>query len=210
VDAYRLGALAGDVVGLVRALGAERAHVVGHDWGGGVAWAVAMEHPEIVHRVAILNSPHPARLLEGLRTRRQLAKSWYMFLFQLPFVPEAGLRRGGYAKLLESLRKETRPGLFGEDDAAAYREAWSQPGALTGMLAWYRAMFRGRHRMRRIGAPVLVLWGDGDVHLGSELAAPPASLVTDARVVHLEGASHWVQLDAEERVNEELAAFLRA
>jgi pimeloyl-ACP methyl ester carboxylesterase len=212
VGAYGLRVLVEDMVQLLRACGVERAHVVGHDWGGGVAWGLAMANPELVDRLVILNSPHPVRLLAALRTPRQLAKSWYMFVFQLPRLPERAMRRRGFAKLLESLRGETRPGVFGDEDARAYVDAWSQPRALEGMIAWYRAMFRPSARVpwKRIERPVLVLWGDGDVHLGRELAEPPPTLVPDARVVHLPGASHWVQIDEAARVNDELVAFLRA
>src|SRR6202043_916057 len=114
--------------------------------------------------------------------------------------------------LARAMRDEpTRPGAVTADDIALYREAWSRPGALTGMLAWYRAMFlpRVRVEMRIIDAPVLVLWGDADPHLGTALAAPAPALVPHARVAMIRGASHWVQHDAPERVNEETIAFLK-
>lgn len=212
IAAYGARTLVADVSALLGACGAERAHVVGHDWGGGVAWGFAMAHPEQVEKLAILNCPHPVRMFAGLRTPRQLAKSWYMFVFQLPKLPERLLRARGFAALLASLRREVRPGAFRDEDARAYVEAWSQPRAIEGMIAWYRAMFRPSERVasKRIEHPTLILWGDGDVHLGSELAEPPPSLVPNARVVHLPGASHWVQIDEAERVNDELTAFLRA
>ena len=207
---YTIKKLAADVADLVAACGEERAAVVGHDWGGGVAWAFAMTYPEKLSRLAILNSPHPERLLRALRTPRQFAKSWYMFFFQLPRLPERVLRRGGYRGLLEPMRKETRPGALTDEDVACYRAAYEQPGALGGMLAYYRAMFLrgGRVPMRPITAPTMVVWGERDVHLGRELATPRPELVKDARVEYLP-ASHWVQTDEPDRVNALLLDHLR-
>ena len=124
VREYSIQRLAGDVAGLVAAFGVERAAIVGHDWGAGVAWAFAMAYPERLTRLAILNGPHPERLLRSLRTPAQLAKSWYMFFFQLPWLPERLLRAGGYRRLLEPMRGEARPGAFTEDDLVRYREAF--------------------------------------------------------------------------------------
>jgi pimeloyl-ACP methyl ester carboxylesterase len=210
--AYGIRTLARDVASLIEQLGETRAHVVGHDWGAGVAWAFAMAHPERLARLAVLNGPHPERFLRGLRDPAQLVKSWYMFLFQLPWLPEEVLRMDDFGMLARSLRDEpTRPGAVTAEDIARYREAWSRPGALTGMLAWYRAMFlpSARVEMRAIDAPALVLWGDADPHLGSALATPAPELVPNARVVMIPGASHWVHLDAPERVNAKLIDFLR-
>ncbi|MFT3765385.1 MAG: alpha/beta fold hydrolase [Minicystis sp.] len=212
VSAYGIRALAADVDGLIRALGAERASVVGHDWGAGAAWAFAMAYPERLDRLAILNGPHPQKMLEGLRRPAQLLKSWYMFFFLLPALPEVALREGDYAILQRSFREEPiRAGAYTEADLARYREAWSQRGALTAMVNYYRAMPlpSARVPMRRIDAPVLVLWGDGDPHLGRDLAEPPPDLVPHARVEHIADASHWVHHDQPERVIDELTRFLR-
>jgi pimeloyl-ACP methyl ester carboxylesterase len=209
--AYGIRRLADDVAALVAALGESRAHVVGHDWGAGVAWAFAMRHPERLARLAVLNGPHPERMLKGLANPVQLAGSWYMFFFQLPALPERRLARDDYAILARAMQGEPRPGLVTDADLAVYREGWSRPGALTSMVHWYRAMFlpSARGPMRPIEAPALVLWGDADPHLGASLARPRADLVPNARVVMIHGASHWVQIDAAERVNAELVAHLR-
>ncbi len=212
IDGYGLVNLASDVRKLIAELGETKAHIVGHDWGGAVAWAVAMAHPEIVSRLVILNSPHPERMLAALKRPRQLLRSWYMFVFQLPRIPEAILRRGDFAVLAKAIKNEpSRPGAVSDDDIAQYREAWSQAGAIEGMLAWYRAMFRKdlKIRMKRVEAKVLVLWGDGDPHLGTEVATPLEKLVPNARVEMVRGASHWVHVDAPEIVNREMIAFLK-
>lgn len=211
---YDADYLAGDVAGLIRHFGQESAYVVGHDWGAAVAYMTAMRHPEVVRRLAILNVPHPARMLDGFRTVKQLRKSWYMFFFQLPFLPERLLARDDFSFVKRSLRADS-PGAFTDDDLERYVEAWSQPGALTGMINYYRAALRqtpGKTlaRMSPIEAPVLVIWGQRDRHLGSELAEPPARWVTDGRIEWIPAATHWVQHDAPERVNELLTEFLGA
>ncbi len=214
VGSYALERLARDVERLIGALGEERAVVVGHDWGGIVAWAVAMLHPERVERLVILNVPHPERFWRGLRTPRQLLKSLYAFFFQIPWLPEKVLRAGDFAIVRSVFRNDpVRPGTFGERDIDRYVEALSRPGALTAPINYYRALARrapvlARALRRRIEAPVLVIWGQRDLFLVPELAQPNPTLVPDARVRRLPDASHWVQQDRPERVNALLLDFL--
>jgi pimeloyl-ACP methyl ester carboxylesterase len=135
-----------------------------------------------------------------------------MFLFQIPRLPEQTLLSDRFGVLARALRDEpTQRGVVTEADLARYREAWSQPGALTAMLNWYRAMVRPHAAVRitTIAAPTLVLWGDEDPHLSLTLAPPPEELVPNARVRILPGASHWVQHDAAREVNAALCDFLR-
>ena len=175
-QAYGGEQLSGDIAGLIAHFGAERASLVGHDWGAAVAFETAMQHPEVVDRLVSINVPHPARLLRAFRTVRQLRKSWYMFFFQLPGLPERGLERDGFAALKRGFREDA-PGAFSDEQIARYVEAWSQPGALTGMINYYRAALRrsprgALARMRPIDCPVLVIWGERDRYLGRELAEP--------------------------------------
>lgn len=213
VRSYALRTLVDDVAALIRACSGDgaKARVVGHDWGAGVVWAFAMKYPDLVERVAVLNGPHPERLLSALKRPEQLAKSWYMFFFQLPWLPEAWIRRNDFALLRRTLQDEPkREGAVTAEDMALYIEAFSKPGVLTASVNYYRAMFRSHTnvKMRPIAAPVLVVWGDADPHLGAELAEPNPKWVQNARVEHLPGASHWVQHDQPERVNELLIEFL--
>jgi len=217
VRAYDVDRLARDVARLIAHCGVgHAAAVVGHDWGGGVAWAAAMRYPALVERLAILNVPHPVRLLEGLRTLRQLRKSWYIFFFQLPWLPEAWFRVGDFAVLRRVFRQDpARPGAFTEADIARYIAAMARPRALTSAINYYRAFVRkgpreGLRATRRVDCPVLVIWGEQDRYLGRELAAPPRAWVPYARVERLPDASHFVQNDRPERVNALLLDFLNA
>jgi epoxide hydrolase 4 len=214
VSAYAPRRLAGDVRDLIAERGASQASVAGHDWGAAVAWLLAMAHPEAVERLAILNVPHPRRMLEALRRPgRQLFMSWYMFFFQLPWLPERALRAGDWRAFRHGFEHDARPGAFTRADIARYREAWSRPGALTAMINYYRASMRrppGRRELsaRPITAPTLVIWGERDRHLSSALAEPSRTDVPGLeRVVRLPGASHWVQHDEPDRVSELLTRF---
>jgi pimeloyl-ACP methyl ester carboxylesterase len=215
VEPYQIQHLTGDVKALIEHLGYERAAVVGHDWGGGVAWAFALMHPERLERLAILNLPHPARMAAGMRTLRQLRKSWYIFFFQIPGLPEWSSQRNHFAILKRAFTAPpAQAGVFTAADLDAYERAWAQPGALTAMFNYYRAFLKGARRSmgllgRRIEHPVLVLWGERDPYLGKELATPPVDLVPSSRVRFFPEASHWVQHEQAAAINAELVAFLR-
>jgi pimeloyl-ACP methyl ester carboxylesterase len=214
VAAYRTEVLARDVAHLIEACGATRASVVGHDWGAGVAWSFAALYPERLDRLAILNVPHPVTMRRGLQTPGQLRKSWYIFFFQIPWLPEALARRTNYAFVRMALQRDPmRRGAYSAADIERYVEAMARPGALTASINYYRALFRygsqALRRLRPIEAPVLVIWGERDRYLGRELAAPDPRWVPNARVERLPDASHWSHADQPQRVNELLIAFFR-
>jgi pimeloyl-ACP methyl ester carboxylesterase len=208
VAAYGIRTLTEDVHGLIRALGATRAHVVGHDWGAGIAWAFAMRFPEALERLAVLNGPHPVRLLAGLRKPRQLIKSWYMFWFQLPYLPERLAERHDYAFLTRPLERNLVP--YDQAALARYREAFAQPGAVHAMINYYRAALRPglQFPIKPIDAPTLIVWGERDAFLGRELAQPDSALVPNARVAYLPDAGHFVHHDAPAQVAELLVQFM--
>jgi pimeloyl-ACP methyl ester carboxylesterase len=212
VAAYGLDLLARDVLGLLDEAGRERAFVAGHDWGGEVAWWLALVHPERVERLAILNAPHPAVMRRHLLTSpRQLLRSWYMLAFQAPGLAERALARDGHAPLARAVRGGRR-GTCTARDLARYRAAWAEPGALTAMLSWYRAAFRRAWRplpALRVRVETLVLWGARDRFLGRELAAPSVGLCDSARLVVYEHATHWVQHDEADAVNAQLVHLVR-
>src|SRR4051812_48473220 len=198
--AYTADKLAGDIRGLIRELGAESAMVVGHDWGGTVAWTLAANHPEVVDRLAILNAAHPRRLNEGLRSPRQLLRSWYFFYFQLPKLPERRARRRHWRFFKRFLRDARPP--YTAEEIDRYAEAWPQPRAAKAMLDSYRAAVRLSSKQPALGpisAPPLVIWGRGDRYLGRKLAEPHQEDVPNLdRVERLPDASHWVHHDEAE------------
>ena len=218
VASYRLDALADDVAGLVAALGAATAAaVVGHDWGGSVAWRLAAREPRLVERLVVVNSPHPRTLLRALRSPRQQRRSWYMLFFQLPRIPEWLLGAHHLAVLHRSILAEVRrPGAFTDADWAWQRAALEPPGALRAAIDYYRAAARGMlagRRDARAGGPVtvptLVLWGDRDHFLLPELAERQAACATRVTVRRFPQAGHWVHWDAADDVTAVLLAWLR-
>ena len=200
---------AADIAGLIRELGSESATVVGHDWGGSIAWALAMNNPEVVNRLVILNAAHPRKLNEGLRNPKQLRRSWYFFYFQFPGLPERRAARDNWAFFKDFLSDANVP--YTQQELERYEEAWSQPGAAKAMIDYYRAAVRlgSKQKVLPISAPTLVIWGQGDRYLGADLAEPHTEDVPNLdRVERLPDASHWVHHDDAARVNELLIDFL--
>ena len=212
VQSYGVDELAADVVGLIDAAGEERAMLVGHDWGGGVAWWVATKYASRTDRLVILNTPHGVVMQRHLwRNWRQLVRSRYIFFFQLPWLPEAVARLGNWRQFTRGLRRSAREGVFTDHDLGLYRDAWSQPGAFRSMVNWYRALFRASPTLPedlRVRAPTLLIWGVKDKFLGREMAQPSLDLCDDGRLVFIEEATHWVQHEEPDRVNDLIVDFL--
>jgi len=214
VPAYALENLEEDVAALIEASGAKDVVLVGHDWGAVIAWYYAMFGRLPISKLIIMNVPHPALMEKGLRTRRQLAKSWYIFFFQLPWIPEWGLARRGCEAIGRVFRDmavdKTR---FPDEVLRVYREAPAAPGALTAMLNYYRALIRGLRRIRRRGivridTPTLMIWGEVDAALGKELTYGTEEHVGNLTLRYLPNVSHWVQQEAPEMVNAMIEAWL--
>jgi len=213
VDAYALDHLAADIVALGDALGAKQFTVVGHDWGASVGWQLATYHSARLRGLCALNAPHPSIWREAMRDdKAQRRKSRYVQILRLPALPELLLRAANFRGLAGAFATASRKGAFSEADLARYREAWAQPGAIAAMVNWYRALFKMAPKPSvdvRISVPVLVIWGDRDVAGEPYLAEASARLCANARVVHIEDASHWVVHDAPEQVARLILDFLR-
>lgn len=209
--AYNLDVLVDDVVGLIEAAGRDTATVVGHDWGAAVAWWLASTVPDPVARLVTVNVPHPVVFRRYLtRDPRQMLRSWYMALFQLPRLPEWVFSRNDFALVVRALRSSSRAGTFSDADLERYREAWSRPGAVTAMIDWYRALFRtatSRSPELPIEVPTLLIWGPNDPVLREAMAAPSVDLCTAGRVERIEGATHWVHHEEADRVTELVLGF---
>lgn len=219
VSAYHIESLAQDILGLIDSVGREKAIIVGHDWGAAVAWHLASHHPDRVEKLAILNVPHPAVMVRYLRSNfDQLRKSWYMFFFQIPRLPEWLVGRNNAKGAVELLRRSGTPGTFSDQDLIHYREAWSQPGALTAMINWYRSVFRNGfatsmgkpETLPEIRVPTLMLWGKQDVALSAKMAQLSIDLCKEGRLIIFEDATHWVQHDEAEKVTQYLIDFFNS
>jgi pimeloyl-ACP methyl ester carboxylesterase len=211
VESYSIDKLAADIRALILERGAQAAMLVGHDWGGSVAWATAMNHPEVVERLAILNAAHPRKLSQGLHHPGQLRRSWYFFFFDLPDVPEAVVHANEWHFFRHFLRDASPP--YTPEEMERYIEAWSQPGAAAGMINYYRSSVRtppkqAEAALRPIEAPTLVIWGQDDRYLNQDLAEPERDDVPNLdRVERLTDASHWVHHDQAEGVTRLLSGF---
>jgi pimeloyl-ACP methyl ester carboxylesterase len=213
LSAYRMGRLSGDIAALVDSEGRESAHVVGHDWGAAVAWDLSLRSPDRVDRLGIVNVPHPTVMERTLKTNpRQLLRSWYMFTFQLPGVPEWFLSRDDAAGVASVLESSSNPGAFTDTDLQHYRRAYRRPGATRGPVNWYRALVRRPDDppRERVDAPTLILWGDQDDALLPEMATESLDYCADGRLERFPVASHWVHREEPDRVNELLLAHLEA
>ena len=217
VSDYRLEYLTRDLSQLIESFAAGKAHVIGHDWGGAVAWSFAMDYSEHLDRLAVMNAPHPAAFARSITSSpRQIMRSWYMFFFQLPRIPEMVLSAFDFAVLKRSfsgwaIDKEA----FSQEDLSILAEAAGRPGALTGGLNYYRAMFRNtralaslRDRAPTIKSSTLLIWAEEDRALGKQLTyGLERYFENELRIHYIPDCSHWVQQERPLLVNEMLDDF---
>lgn len=209
---YDTDTLQHDVLALMAHLGIDRAHIVGHDWGGVIAWLLAIEHPEAVQSLTVCNLPHPAVFRHALRRNpRQWLRSWYILFFQLPWLPERLLGLDNYQRLARGMIRQCRPGTFTRDEIKSFLAAWRRQG-LNGGINWYRAALRHPRPLPDpvplIKAPTLMIWGEDDAFLGKDLTYGTEEYVHDLALHYLPGTSHWVQQEEPDKVNGYLAAHL--
>lgn len=213
VASYALPALVSDIIAIADQLGRQHIFLAGHDWGAAVAWGVALLHPQRLHKLAILNVPHPSVMRRYLtHNRRQRRKSWYIFFFQLPYLPEAFLSASRFRRAIASLAGSSRTGTFSPEDLDLYRGAWSQPRALTSMINWYRAALRHRPSFpdRTVRVPTRILWGQRDAFLMFEMAQDSLRYCPQAELIPFPDATHWLQHEEPARVSELLIDFFRS
>lgn len=226
VDNYSTSLLVKDILGLIEALGESKAVILAHDWGGHIAWNLAMMAPEKVSNLVIINCPHPVPLLEAFWSMRfqQLQKSWYVFFFQIPTIPEEILSRNNYEVLQRMILGSITKQAFEEGDMAKYIEAWSQPGSLTASINYYRANWNIRQifsvkkehqegfieRFPKIKCPTLVIWGEQDIALDRSLTYGLEEYIEGPyKIVFHPEYGHWVHIEASELVNNAIKSFLR-
>jgi pimeloyl-ACP methyl ester carboxylesterase len=212
VAAYSLTELVSDVIAIADQLGQENIYLAGHDWGAAVAWSTALLHPERIAKLVVLNVPHPSVMRKFISTRpRQLLRSWYMLFFQLPWLPEAFFSAFDFRAGARALLRSSRPGTFSDEDLGQYRAAWSQSGAVTSMINWYRALFRTRVKFpdKAVRVPTRILWGERDDFLLAEMAHESLRYCASAELFTFANATHWLQHEEPARVSELLIDFFR-
>ena len=215
---YDLNTLATDIYSLIQNLGYQQAHIVGHDFGGAIAWRIAQQFPQVLDRLAILSAPHPGRFLNHLtQDLDQLRRSWYLFAFQVPGIPE-WLIQQNLGEFVPRVFRDlaVRKGVFTSENTALYEAALRQPGAIRSALNYYRQLLsplawlrEGKTDRNLITAPTLVLWGDEDAVLSRRIAEDLRHAVTASfELKFLANCGHWIQQEAPQTVNRELLAFL--
>ena len=211
-SAYVMAEFVRDVKGVIEGLGYQRCVLVGHDWGGAIAWSFAYAHPEMLEKLVILNLPHPAKFAAGLTTPQQLLRSWYIFFFQIPVLPELLIQLDDYQVLEQAFRKMAiDPSVFTNADIEAYKNAFAKRGAVTAALNYYRNVFESgltKPDWGVLDVPTLMIWGENDTALGKELTYGTEQYVRDFRIKYIPNCSHWVQQERPELVNQYIREFL--
>jgi len=208
IDAYRQSELVGDVRELIHSEGRESAHVVGHDFGGFVAWNLALRQPSMVDRLGIFNVPHPTVYRDTLRSSpQQIARSWYVWFYQVPKLPEWMLTRNDMANMVDSLEITSKPGTFDEETITRYKAAWRHTG-ITPRINWYRGFRRSDSPSRdTVTQPALICWGKDDVALLPSMAEKSVNYCEDGQLQVFPNTSHWIHNERDE-VTEALRCHL--
>ena len=205
---YRLDELITDIEAIRLHSGAERIHLAGHDWGAAVAWWYALHHEEKLKSLSILNVPHPLAFLHTLkRSPLQMLKSWYIFYFQLPLIPQLTMRIGNGAVLRRILKASSNPGSYSAEDFRLLGESWQQPGCMTAMVNYYRAMLRCMRIPEgdgKLNVPVRILWGEQDIALSVGMARDSMAYLNQGELVMYPDATHWLAHDKPQQVVQQL------
>jgi pimeloyl-ACP methyl ester carboxylesterase len=215
VEPYRMEHLVEDTAALFEALGAKRRLLIGHDWGSLIAWSFAIERRLPLDGLVIMNAPHPATLARARKNPRQWLRSWYVFYFQIPWLPEAAVTAFGGRAVNRAFRSmAVDKSRFTDEALEPYRKNALIPGAMTAMINYYRANFGDLNRYGEdspiIEVPTLMVWGEEDAAIGIEFTQGYEDLVSDFTLNRLPNVSHWVQQEAPEAVNARLEAWMRA
>ncbi|HTI15229.1 MAG TPA: alpha/beta hydrolase [Dictyobacter sp.] len=218
MSGYDMPNLLRDIVGLIKGLGYNKAIIIGHDWGGVLAWVFSTTYPDLTERLIVLNAPHPEAFRRELRTAKQLRKSWYVLAFQLPWLPEYTLGRHD-AEAIGRLIYESavQKSAFPAEVLEQYCIAMNKPGSLRASITYYRSLLRHPlDSLRAVqantltSAPTLLIWGEQDVALDRALTQGLEEWVPDLQVKSIADSGHWVQQEKPELVNTYLTEFLRS
>lgn len=211
VAAYNIDKLAKDMIGLIDAYGQKQVYLVGHDWGASVSWWLALKYPDRFRKLVILNVPHPKIMAKNVFTNTaQMQRSWYIFYFQIPGAVDRLAAAGDYEWVLQLITTSANPGTFSPAELEEYRKAFRQPGAFTAMVNWYRAMIQTQSEPPRsfdVTVPMIFMWGEEDVAMLTEMADQSMRYCKEGRLIKLPGVSHWIQHEAADKVNAQIAEF---
>jgi epoxide hydrolase 4 len=212
-SAYVMDEFVKDIQGVIKGLGYEKCVLVGHDWGGAIAWNFAYTHPDMLEKLIILNLPHPAKFSQGLLTLQQLVRSAYIFFFQLPWIPELFIKSSDYAAIERAFKgMAVDKNTFTQADIDSYKNSAAKTGAITAALNYYRNALQQRIFKRNWGilaVPTLMIWGENDTALGKELTYGTQAYVKDFQIKYIPNCSHWVQQEQPKLVNQYMRDFLR-
>jgi epoxide hydrolase 4 len=214
LKAYSMAELLKDIKGVIKGLGYQNCILVGHDWGGAIAWNFAYTYPKLVERLIVLNMPHPNKFSEALRSPQQLLRSSYVFFFQLPFIPELLLQANDYQAISSVfINMAIDKNAFTQNDLEAYKDAAAKRGALTAMLNYYRQGFYSffsdrQKKWRQLKIPTLMIWGENDSALGKELTYGMQDYVNNLTLKYIPNCSHWVQQEQPQLITQYIYEFL--
>ncbi len=208
--AYKLKVLMMDIALLVKSLTTDRIILVGHDWGGGVSWALSMHHPELIQKMVILNMPHLQVMKDTFKSDiRQRLRSWYVVFFQMPWLPEFLSSRFNFSMLETSMRNTSKPSAFSTVDMVQYKKAWSQRNALKSMINWYRAFRQSELRVDiKVNVQTLILWGAKDRFLAEDMAGKSLAKCLNGQMHMFHDLTHWLHHEDPDQINNLILEFI--
>lgn len=210
VRAYGTDMLVADLAELIEEYTNDKCILVAHDWGGVVAWLLAAQHPNLIDRFIVLNAPHPTVWRTTIATNwAQFFRSWYMFFFNMPYIPEISIMSGDF-KIFDRLFEK----YLQKDEIEIYKYYFGRCYGVTAPLNYYRATLRGygqknERKLNKVKPKTLIIWGDRDLALVTSLAEDSRAQCETAQLNLVEGATHWVQLDKPNEVNSHMRQFLK-
>lgn len=208
---YRIDKLASDIDAAMAYAGRDKCHLVGHDWGGAIAWWYGIHSSDKLATLSILNAPHPMAFMQTLKQHPlQWLKSWYIFFFQLPWLPEKILSLFRFKRLRDTLTGSSNEGSYDQRDLEMLQDCWQQPGCTTAMLNYYRSMVRDRqkpHKPPVVDAPAQILWGEQDLALSLPMAYRSVEFLKQGQLNRYADATHWLNHDKPEVITKRLLTF---
>jgi epoxide hydrolase 4 len=208
VEEYSVDKLVRDIANLTETLGYDKAHVAAHDWGGGVAWQLAIRHPNRIRKLVIVDTPHPRARLDFRSDAETI--NWFRTFFQIPWLPEWSTRLGNWYVQAKMLRDTARPGAFSDQKMDLYRSAWDNDGAMSTMIDWYRAAYRhppSNEGEQRVSVPTLLVVAPDDAFIPSDLTRASTKYLDHGRLLELESGTHWVLQEDPEGTSRILVDF---